>query len=183
MKRWLAWGLGGLVAVGVLVRLGVSSGQEKAPSADRASTPEVVRPTPAPLADEQYRESLLKDDTLPAPPPTAPASQRQIFQETLRAIEAGKDPLQPKGSVRDQLPAELKARLEKRRALVDERHAKARAERDARRAKSDERRREADLRAGKTPLPPGQRPQLPPDDPARQEPPAKLPPPLIEDKP
>ncbi len=178
MARWLVWACGGLVAVGVLIRLFSASAADKA---DQAPAPSAVRPassTPASAMavdprvqfEMTIQKSLIRDGLLVRPPQDAPADVQRAFELALEAKKAESTDVEAARDAAEQVWKEKKAKREQdrkdRKAKADEKMKAEREKNDARRALHQA--------------------ELSPDEQARRQgrpplPAVQLPPALIED--
>lgn len=160
MKRRLVWVCGGVVAIVILVRLGAASAGSGAESPQSSATARPAPPTPAPACSpelRQLRERMLRDDSLAPPPANASPEVLRAYQETLAAIERGKDPLLELKSLQE-VQAETTQRLEERKKAAQEHRKKeqekANAVREAKKKERDEKRLQSQGRPVPPPLAP-----------------------------
>jgi|GEM_PF-4790696 len=163
MTRWLIGLCAVAAAAGVLVRYHGRPGPDGAGPERRAGAGARPPAPPAPVESAEaraMRERLLRDDTLAPPPADASPETRFAYEQTVRAIGQGNDPLMQQALTSDELrqkAGEMQKRMQERRETarrrLEEERKKKLQEREQRRREAEAKR----LERHDPPRPPPQR--------------------------
>lgn len=119
--QWTGIGVAGALAIGIALRVGGTGVSSAAPV--ESSSPTSARASESsPAAMEAFRQRLLADDRLTPPPLDASPGEKKLYEETLKAIQSGKDPLAI-AKAADVRSPEMQQRLAERKKAAEERRA------------------------------------------------------------